>query len=460
LGALLFLPVQASAQTQSTAEQPDDVLDRPVHGKAALAALDNERTMLAERNDMNGSELEQLLKTDRTMWLDQAGRLFVKDPTPAVDAASGDPAPGPFPNDQTFQLHSRPGANRVIYLDFNGGQVSGTSWNDNFGVSTIAQPAFDLDGNQGSWSQTEIDTIQSVYQRVAEDYRPFDVDVTTEEPGSAAVNRDSVSDNQYGTRVMISPSAEMWADTCASSCGGIAYVGIFSNVGNAYHQPALVFPQALSWNDKYIAEATSHEAGHNLGLHHDGTSTLGYYQGHSNWAPIMGVGYDRPLVQWSQGEYPGANNAQDDLAVIQGSGLPLRPDDNGSTIASARFLGTAKRVTGVIENRDDRDVFAITRRCAGRATIAANPATRSPNLDIRLKLLNGSGTVLAKSDPASGMSSFDVATGLAASITDSLRARTYYVEVDGVGARDLATGYTGYASLGQYTLRVPGDGCA
>ncbi|HZG96838.1 MAG TPA: hypothetical protein VEY14_01075 [Nocardioidaceae bacterium] len=31
---------------------------------------------------------------------------------------------------------------------------------------------------------------------------------------------------------------------------------------------------------------------------------------------------------------------------------------------------------------------------------------------------------------------------------------------DGVGARDLATGYTGYASLGQYTLRVPGDGCA
>jgi hypothetical protein len=174
----------------------------------------------------------------------------------------------------------------------------------------------------------------------------------------------------------------------------------------------------------------------------------------------MGVGYDRPLVQWSQGEYPDANNAQDDLAVIQGSGLPLRPDDNGSTIGSARLLGTAKRVTGVIENRDDRDVFAIARRCAGRATIAANPATRSPNLDIRLKLLNASGTVLAKSDPESGTASFDVATGLSASVTDSLRARTYYVEVDGGGARDLTTGYTGYASLGQYTLRVSGDGCA
>jgi hypothetical protein len=454
------LPGQAFAQAPSSTEQPDDVLDRPVRGQAAVAALDDQRALLAQRNDMSAAELEQLLSTDRTMWLDQSGQLLVKDPTPTVDASPGAPQPGPFPNDQTFRLHSRPGANRVIYLDFDGGQVSGTAWNDSFGVSTSVQPAFDLDSNPGSWSQSEIDTIQSVYQRVAEDYRPFDVDVTTEEPGAAAVNRNSLSDTQYGTRVMISPSAEMWADTCASNCGGIAYVGIFSNVGNAYHQPALVFPQALSWNDKFIAEATSHEAGHNLGLHHDGTSTVGYYRGHSNWAPIMGVGYDRPLVQWSQGEYPDANNAQDDLAVIQGSGLPLRPDDNGSTIGSARLLGTAKRVTGVIENRDDRDVFAIARRCAGRATIAANPATRSPNLDIRLKLLNASGTVLAKSDPESGTASFDVATGLSASVTDSLRARTYYVEVDGGGARDLTTGYTGYASLGQYTLRVSGDGCA
>jgi hypothetical protein len=460
VGALLVLPVQASAQTPSTGEPADDLLIRPLHGEAAVSALEGERTQVADRNSMTPVELEQLLLSDRTMWLDQAGQLFVKEPTPAVDVAQGNPAPGPFPNDQTFRLHSRPGADRVIYLDFNGGQVSGTSWNDNFGVSTSTQPAFDLDGNPGSWSQSEIDVIQSVYQRVAEDYRPFDVDVTTEEPGFAAVNRDSAADSQYGTRVMISPSSEMWADTCSSACGGIAYVGIYNNVGNAYHQPALVFPQALSWNDKYIAEATSHEAGHNLGLHHDGTSTVGYYRGHSNWAPIMGVGYDRPLVQWSQGEYPDANNQQDDLAVMQSFGLPLRPDDNGSTIGSARFLGTAKRVTGVVESRGDTDFFAITRRCAGRATISASPASRSANLDIRLKLRNASGTVLAMNDPASGTSTFDVATGLSASVEARLRARKYFVEVDGVGVRDLATGYTGYASLGQYTVRISRNRCS
>ena len=47
-------------------------------------------------------------------------------------------------------------------------------------------------------------------------------------------------------------------------------------------------------NEKSVAEAISHEAGHNMGLHHDGTSTTGHYQGHGSgvtgWAPIMGVG--------------------------------------------------------------------------------------------------------------------------------------------------------------------------
>ena len=46
-------------------------------------------------------------------------------------------------------------------------------------------------------------------------------------------------------------------------------------------------------------EAASHEAGHNLGLSHDGTRKTGYYAGHGDWAPIMGVGYYREVSQWS-----------------------------------------------------------------------------------------------------------------------------------------------------------------
>src|SRR5687767_7220913 len=37
-----------------------------------------------------------------------------------------------FPYADTFKLHSLPGAQRVIYLDFDGATVSGTAWNDEF----------------------------------------------------------------------------------------------------------------------------------------------------------------------------------------------------------------------------------------------------------------------------------------------------------------------------------------
>ena len=94
----------------------------------------------------------------------------------------------------------------------------------------------------------------------------------------------------------------------------------FSARWGSSHQPAWVFPQSLSNNPKNIAEAVSHEVGHNFSLQHDGvTSTsfqsvancatvTAYYCGHAMWAPIMGVGYYKPVVQWSKGEYAGANH--------------------------------------------------------------------------------------------------------------------------------------------------------
>ena len=80
-------------------------------------------------------------------------------------------------------------------------------------------------------------------------------------------------------------------------------------------------------SDKIIAEAASHEIGHNLGLSHDGTSTQGYYGGQGAWAPIMGVGYSYSISQWSKGEYFDANNQEDDLQIIQNHGATLVPDD-------------------------------------------------------------------------------------------------------------------------------------
>ena len=102
----------------------------------------------------------------------------------------------------TFFLHSRPSANRVIYLDFDGQMLSGTAWNGGLGGDCYAEP-FDNNQVPGSFSPTELNIVKSVWRRVAEDYAPFDVDVTTEDPGYAAINRASSSDLQFGTRALI-----------------------------------------------------------------------------------------------------------------------------------------------------------------------------------------------------------------------------------------------------------------
>jgi len=206
-----------------------------------------------------------------------------------------------------------------------------------------------------------------------------------------------------------------------------------------------VFYDALGGgNEKYVAEAISHEAGHNTGLHHDGTSSQGYYTGHGSgatgWAPIMGVGYSKELVQWSKGEYTGANNKEDDYAVMAANGLSPRLDDHGNTIAAATPLAvtTANGTStldgnGFIERPTDVDTFHFV-AAPGTFSIAVNPAERSPNLDLRADLLDSTGAVLASANPVDALNSTLSYTSAAGG--------TFYVAVRGTGKGDASTGYT------------------
>ena len=47
---------------------------------------------------------------------------------------------------------------------------------------------YDTDGNEGVFTQSELDVIAEVWKRVAEDFAPYDIDVTTEEPTSFGPN--------------------------------------------------------------------------------------------------------------------------------------------------------------------------------------------------------------------------------------------------------------------------------
>jgi hypothetical protein len=414
--ALLALP-SAFAQSVSSppAKPPFPQIDLPAkaRGQRAIELLGARLPEVAAWYGKTPGEFAAILRRDRLAWVDRHGRVVYEDeidaPLPA-DTPTGTSltlSGALAPLDQTFKLHSKPGSKRTIYLDFDGATLTSTAWNTSSQPTITALP-FDLDGIPYSFASTELQRIQMIWQRVAEDYAPFDVDVTTEAPMAGALTRSGSSDDVFGTTVLITKRTFY---NC--SCGGVAYLGVFDDSQDTY-KPALVFYDMLgNGNEKYVAEAVSHEAGHNMGLHHDGTSSQGYYSGHGSgatgWAPIMGVGYYQQLVQWSKGEYPNANNKEDDYAVMAANGLPLRADDHGNTTATATRLAgstsagmTSLSASGFIERSSDVDAFSFVAG-AGPINMTVHGASRSSNLDIRADLLDASGAVLASVNPVDAL---------------------------------------------------------
>jgi hypothetical protein len=409
-------------------------------GQEAIASLGERLPAVASRYILSVAQLRARFLRDADLHLDPTDKLVylcsfnLPEGSSLAEESGQGPLNGPLPYDQTFQLHSVPGASKVIYLDFDGHVTSGTIWN---GGADINSEPYDIDGDTSSFSNTELDRIQYIWQRVAEDFAMYNIDVTTEDPGMEDLRRSGSGDAHYGTRVVVSPSSSWFG-----SAGGVAYVGSF-NWGS--DTPCFVFSNHLgNGNEKYVSEASSHEVGHTLGLYHDGKSGgTEYYAGHFDWAPIMGVGYYKPITQWSKGEYTGANNTEDDLARMQNFGASYLSDDHGNSTSNATPLsGVNLSGSGIIEQRTDVDVFSF-QTDAGDITINVDPAPRDVNLDVKLQLLNSSGGVVAEKDE------FNVSTE---SLSVNVNAGTYFIRIDGVGTGDPNTGYTDYASIGQYFI--------
>lgn len=376
----------------------------------------------------------------------------------SVQAASG-----------VFGLQSRPGATNILYLDFDGHTISSaTAWTS---VDLQARP-YDIDGDPATFSDAEQANIAEIWRRIAEDFAPFDVNITTQEP---ALFGPTVG------RILVTADTDANGNAMpAQGAGGVAYVGVWGRSDySSRYSPALVYYDNLgNGRADYVAEAASHEAGHNLSLSHDATSSSSYYGGHGSgyisWAPIMGTGYGRHVSQWSDGEYPDANNTQDDIAILDGH-LTIRGDDHADGLAGATRLlsDAAGYITattpqddpdnlesankGIIESAIDMDVFYFDTP-GGALDLAVTPAwqgryTRGGNLDIQATLYDAAGTLLLAADPLDDTDS---------RLSASLPAGRYYLAIQGVG--NSLSPYPDYGSLGQYfisgTLPASDDGTA
>ena len=456
----------ADKSTQATALK-SPMVEMPVsyQGQDAIDFLGENLPMTAQNTGLTANKLKEMLLQDETMRVDGNGRIFYVDhgdqqqaeimagnvfkPGNATGTTTGSaaiPIASPAELANAFLLHSKKGASKTIYLDFDGHSAQGTAWS----ASTITAPAFDLNGNPSVFDDKERSNIISIWSRVAEDYIPFDVDITTEAPSSDALLRTSTADTTYGTRVVITKSV------LSCGCGGVAYLGVVNLVNNTKYQPAWVFQDALGNGEKAIAEAVSHEAGHTLGLLHDGQQpSIGYYLGHgagdTGWAPIMGAGYYKNVTQWNPGTYPNANNQQDDIATMASYGILSSPDDYGNTIATASSLvnvGTSIapsiQTYGVIGTSSDIDMFVIN-STGGLINLTASPAATGPNLDLKLTLYSAAGAVIASAAPEAT---------LTANINKTVAAGIYYLAVanSGHAASGSDAGYPVYGSLGQYQV--------
>lgn len=429
-----------------------DAVDSPVAaGPEAAAWFDQASPEVRDEIAANvGADVDELaetfaddplvfLATDGMVGYTEPALLGAAGPNPDAHAA---PEPAAAPVD-VLALHSRPSSTKVVYLDFDGHVMDGEFWNTHFSVDRFVNEPYDIDGDPTSFSDTERARMIEIWQRVADDFAPFDVDVTTEDPGVEGLRRTSTNDTTFGTRTVITSSDWYAPANGGMRIGGIALLNVFTS--STDHSSFVFSGNLAGGNAKSVAEAASHEAGHTFSLHHDGTSTADYYGGHNSWGPIMGTAYSRAVSHWSKGQYPGADNpGEDDLAEIASRG-GVRADDHGNAAVSATPVATGTH-SGLIGVDGDVDVFRVAPG-SGSTQVTVTGGTNATNLLARMTVRNADGDVVITIEPAS-------ATGWSLSTVVPATTGPFTVEIVGSAWLTPETGFVAYGSMGEYTLEV------
>ena len=331
-------------------------------------------------------------------------------------------------------LSSLPSAKATIFLDFDGQFVQSSSWNG-------GNP---LDCAPSGLSDAQ---IAEIFNRVSEDYRPFNINITTDSTVFLAAPL------TQRIRIIVTPTSSWY-----TGVGGVSYTGSFTWGDDT---PGFVFPNRLGPNNtKMVAECCTHESGHTVGLSHQakysGTCTLltvyndGVGSGETSWAPVMGNSYYRNLSGWNNGPTPsGCTADQDNLSIITSrNGFTYRTDDHSDDPSvnptEVNVNNELFADSGIITTNTDKDVFKFNFSNAGIFHFNAKPFSVGANndgadLDVKVELLNSTYQTIGVYNPS------DI---LNAPVDTSLNSGVYYVVVEGAGNANT----TNYGSLGSYNI--------
>lgn len=333
------------------------------------------------------------------------------------------------------KLNSFPSATATIFLDFDGHYVQNSLWNGGNPINCAASGMTDLQ-------------IIEAFNRVAEDYRPFNLNITTDSTVFLAAPLN------MRVRIIVTTSSSWYA----AGYTGVAYGGSFSWGDDT---PGFVFSDRLGTvNTKKIAETISHESGHTVGLAHQSkygascnlmeTYSTGYGSGETGWAPIMGNSQStiKNFSNWNNGPTPdGCGYTEDNLyTIVTYNGFGYRNDDYAETLNGSTFAipGNSFNVSGIITTDTDKDAFKFTLNSNSNFHVTAAPysvASNSAgaNLDIAFELYNSSATLIRTYNPL---------TTLSVTVDTILNAGIYYIKILGTGNSNIGS----YGSLGSYTI--------